>query len=172
MQVRIPDAPEPDEAKGSKLKRQGDEAFVKGNFDSAAKAYTQALRHNTSDHTIWANRSAAFLRTGAAEDALQDARRARTLKPEYAKVRPATSADVAVRFLNAIVLLEAQTVFPCVQAYYREGSALQAMGSWEGAAQAYFQGFRMDPQNAAMAQAFQNAVSRAQEAHAAGHQHS
>ena len=53
MQVNIPDAPDPDEAKGSKHKRQGDEAFVKGDFDSAAKAYTQALRHNTSDHIIW-----------------------------------------------------------------------------------------------------------------------
>ena len=96
MQVDIPDAPDPDEAKGSKHKRQGDEAFVKGDFDSAAKAYTQALKHNTSDHIIWANRSAAFLRTGATEDALQDARRARTLKPEYAKVCPGLNLCSAV----------------------------------------------------------------------------
>lgn len=85
-QVDIPDAVEPDEAKAGKMKRQGDEAFVKGDFGRAAEAYTQALRHTSSDPAIWANRSAAFLRTGAAEDALQDARRARTLKPEYAKV--------------------------------------------------------------------------------------
>jgi len=60
---------------------------------------------------------------------------------------------------------------PCVQAYYREGSALQAMDSWEGAAQAYFMGYRMDPQNAAMAQAFQHAIKKAQEAHKAAHKH-
>lgn len=59
-----------------------------------------------------------------------------------------------------------------MQAYYREGSALQAMENWEGAAQAYFQGFRMDPQNAVMAQAFQKAIGKAREAHAAAHQHS
>ena len=58
-----------------------------------------------------------------------------------------------------------------VQAYYREGSALQAVDNWEGAAQAYFEGFRMDPQNAAMAQAFQKAVVKAREAHAAAHRH-
>lgn len=82
----IPDAVEPDEAKAGKMKRLGDEAFVRGNFGRAAEVYTQALRHTTSDPAIWANRSAAFLRTGAAEGALQDARRARTLKPDYAKV--------------------------------------------------------------------------------------
>lgn len=82
----IPDAEDPDEAKGSSLKRRGDEAFVKGDYSSAAEAYTQALKHTTSDHAIWANRSAARLRLGAAEDALQDARRARTLKPDLAKV--------------------------------------------------------------------------------------
>ncbi len=84
-QVDIPDAVEPDEAMAARMKRQGDEAFVKGNFGRAVEAYTQALRHTTSDPAIWANRSAAFLRTGAAEDALQDARRARHLKPDYAK---------------------------------------------------------------------------------------
>ena len=189
MQVSIPDAPEPDEGKGSKLKRQGDEAFVKGDFGGAAQAYTQALRHVTSDHTIWANRSAAFLRTGAAEDALQDARRARTLKPEYAKVclwhlcsrqhfacrkkylgnldisgPPHSRISYSRRFWKMLVA-------HAVQAYYREGSALQAMKDWEGAAQAFFEGFRMDPQNAAMAQAFQAAIVKAREAHAAAHQH-
>ena len=59
-----------------------------------------------------------------------------------------------------------------LQAYYREGSALQAMESWEAAAQAYFQGFRMDPQNTALAQAFQHAVHKAREEHAAAHKSS
>lgn len=59
-----------------------------------------------------------------------------------------------------------------LQAYYREGSALQAMESWEAAAQAYFQGFRMDPQNTALAQAFQHAIHKAREEHAAAHKSS
>lgn len=41
MQIYIPEAPEPDQAKAAKMKRQGDEAFVKSDFSSAAKAYTQ-----------------------------------------------------------------------------------------------------------------------------------
>ena len=87
MQVDIPEAEDPDDSKAKHLKRKGDEAFVKGNFKAATEVYTQALRHTTSDSTIWANRSAASLRTGAAQNALQDARCARTLKPGFAKVR-------------------------------------------------------------------------------------
>ena len=86
MQVDIPEAEDPDDTKAKHLKRKGDEAFVKGNFKAATEAYTQALRHTTSDSAIWANRSAASLRTGAAQDALQDARCARTLNPGFAKV--------------------------------------------------------------------------------------
>ena len=41
MQIDIPEAPQPDQAKAAKMKRQGDEAFVKSDFSSAAKAYTQ-----------------------------------------------------------------------------------------------------------------------------------
>ena len=41
MQIDIPEAAEPDQAKAAKMKRQGDEAFVKSAFSSAAKAYTQ-----------------------------------------------------------------------------------------------------------------------------------
>ena len=87
MQVDVPEAEDPDDTKAKQLKRKGDEAFVKGNFKAANEAYTQALRHATSDSAIWANRSAASLRTGAAQDALQDARCARTLNPGFAKVR-------------------------------------------------------------------------------------
>ena len=58
-----------------------------------------------------------------------------------------------------------------MQAYYREGSALQTLGRWEEAAQAFFQGFRADPQNAALAQAFQKAVQKAREENAQAFSH-
>ena len=87
MQVDIPEAEDPDEVKAKSPKRKGDEAFVQGNFNAAVEVYTQALRHTTSDSAMWANRNAASLHTGAAQNALQGARCARTLKPRFAKVR-------------------------------------------------------------------------------------
>ena len=97
--------------------------------------YSEALRHNTGDAVLWANRSAAYLRTGAYGEALQDARRARTLDRAYAK------------------------------AFYREGCAAEALQLWEEAAQAYFEGFRLAPDTAAYAQAFHNVMQKARQAH-------
>lgn len=86
MQIEVPAPEEYDMDKAKVMKRKGDEAFVKGQFPAAVEHYTGALRHNTSDHALWANRSAAAFRTGAFQDALLDARRARTVDPRYAKV--------------------------------------------------------------------------------------
>ncbi|CAL8467241.1 g6777 [Coccomyxa elongata] len=140
-EIEVPAPDEYDLDKAKVLKRAGDEAFVKGQFPAAVEHYSGALRHNTSDHALWANRSAAAFRTGAFQDALLDARRARTVDPRYAK------------------------------AYYREGSAAEALEQWEDAAQAYFQGCRLDPQNIALAQAFHGVVQKAREAHKKAHEH-
>jgi tetratricopeptide (TPR) repeat protein len=85
----VPHPEDPDAERAGKLKRSGDEAFVKSDFAAAQELYTGALRHDTSDHALWANRSAASLRLGRFEEALLDARRARTLNPQYAKVEAA-----------------------------------------------------------------------------------
>lgn len=47
------------------------------------------------------------------------------------------------------------------QAYYREGCAAEALEQWEDAAQAYFQGCRIDPHNIALAQVMLYASGKA-----------
>ncbi len=82
----IPDPEEPDEAAAADHKRKGDIAFVGKHYQEALKAYSQALRHQTSNHVVWANRSAVYLRLNKPQAALEDARRARTLDESYTKV--------------------------------------------------------------------------------------
>ncbi len=77
---------EPDEGAAAAAKRRGDEAFVAADYPEAVAAYTRALRHDTSSHALWANRSAASLRMGDHEAALADARIARTVNPAFTKV--------------------------------------------------------------------------------------
>ncbi|KAK9828865.1 hypothetical protein WJX72_002461 [[Myrmecia] bisecta] len=134
-EVSIPEPEEPNPDQAAQHKRRGDEAFVAKKFLQAADAYSQALRHDTRSHLIWANRAASNLRLGRNEEALEDARRARTLKPDYTK------------------------------AWYREGCAAQALERWEDAAQAYFEGYRQEPTNQEIAAAFQNAVAEGQKRH-------
>lgn len=86
-QIEVPEAEEPDADAAAAAKRRGDEAFVAANFQAAVAAYTRALRHDTRSHAVWANRSAAALRTGDYEAALKDARIARTVNPAFTKAR-------------------------------------------------------------------------------------
>ena len=57
-------------------------------MQAAVAAYSESLRSLTSDVRVWANRSAAHLAAGNAAAALEDARIARTVQPDYAKARP------------------------------------------------------------------------------------
>lgn len=56
---------------------------------AAVEAYSSSLRWQTSDARVWANRSAAHLGAGNAAAALEDARIARVVQPDYAKVSTA-----------------------------------------------------------------------------------
>ncbi len=82
----IPDPERPDEAAAADHKRKGDIAFVGKRYQEALNAYSQSLRHKTSNHVVWANRSAVYLRLKKPQNALEDARRARTLDESYTKV--------------------------------------------------------------------------------------
>lgn len=145
IEVLAPEAP--DAAKAAAASRAGDEAFVAGNVALAFEKYSESLRHATDDSKVWSNRAAAALRgggggrgTAAAERARADARVARALDP--------TS----------------------VKAWFREGSASEALGDWEAAARAYFEGYRANPaQGKECAEAFQAAVAAGRAEHAAKH---
>lgn len=52
-----------------------------------------------------------------------------------------------------------------LQAWYREGCAARTLEQWENAAQAFFEAYRLDPGNADLAAAFQQAVACGQAAH-------
>lgn len=54
-----------------------------------------------------------------------------------------------------------------LQAWYREGCAARELGLWNDAAQAFFRGYQTDPSNQELAGAFQAAVERGKQAHAA-----
>ena len=58
--------------------------------------------------------------------------------------------------------------FHFVQAWYREGAAAKQLLQWEVAAQAFFEAYRLDSTNDALATAFQEAIQKAREAYAAG----
>ncbi|KAG6764489.1 hypothetical protein POTOM_031959 [Populus tomentosa] len=67
------------------LKDKGNEFFKAGNYLKAAALYTQAIKLDPSNPTLYSNRSAAFLQLVKLNKALADAETTITLNPQWEK---------------------------------------------------------------------------------------
>ncbi|KAB2095273.1 hypothetical protein ES319_A01G025000v1 [Gossypium barbadense] len=67
------------------LKDKGNEFFKAGNYLKAAALYTQAIKQDPSNPTLYSNRAAAFLHLVKLNKALADAETTITLKPQWEK---------------------------------------------------------------------------------------
>lgn len=112
----VPQPEELDEVKAEQHKKQGNNAFVAGDFEVALAEYRTALRHASPSSQLWANAAVASLRLSKYEDALRDARIARSLDGKN------------------------------VKAWYREGQAAERLELWEDAAAAYFEAHLVCPE--------------------------
>jgi len=68
------------------LVRQSNVACQSGDFSSAVTLYSEALKIDPSNHILYSNRSAAFIKMGQFGRALQDALKAKELNPKWPKV--------------------------------------------------------------------------------------
>lgn len=70
---------------GASLKDQGNALFKAGNYLKAAALYTQAIKLDPSNPTLYSNRSAAFLNLVKLNKALADAEKTISLNPQWDK---------------------------------------------------------------------------------------
>ncbi|KAE9453125.1 hypothetical protein C3L33_14998, partial [Rhododendron williamsianum] len=101
----------------SSLKDQGNEFFKSGNYLKAAALYTQAIKLDPSNHTLYSNRAAAFLHLVKLNKALADAETAITLNPVWEK------------------------------GYFRKGCVLEAMERYDDALAAFQIALQHNPQS-------------------------
>ncbi|EES16450.1 hypothetical protein BDA96_08G206700 [Sorghum bicolor] len=106
--------------KKSELKRQGADAFSKEDYLNASVFYTQALKVDQFDATLFSNRSLCWLRLGDGKKALLDAMKCKNLRPKWGK------------------------------AYYREGAALMFLKDYDSAYDAFNRGLGFDPESEEM----------------------
>lgn len=97
--------------------RQSNAACQNGDFSSAVKLYTEAIALDPTNHILYSNRSAAYIKLSKYGRALQDAIKARELNPKWPK------------------------------AYYRQGVALQCLGRHADALAAFASGLAQDPKS-------------------------
>lgn len=68
--------------------RRSNEACQCGDFPTAVRLYSDALRADPQNCILYSNRSAARLKLGQYQTALDDALKARLLNPTWPKVKP------------------------------------------------------------------------------------
>ncbi|XP_033099521.1 tetratricopeptide repeat protein 28-like [Anneissia japonica] len=97
--------------------RLSNEACQACDYPRAITLYTEAIKLDPTNHILFSNRSAAYVKIKQYEDALQDATRAKELNPKWAK------------------------------AYYRQGVALQCLGRHADALAAFSSGLAQEPKS-------------------------
>jgi len=122
--------------KSLEAKLRGDEAFKKKDYLTAVDAYTQAIDLDPNNAILLSNRSLCWIRLGQAEQALADAKACRAMCPDWPK------------------------------ACYREGVALRLLQCFDEAANAFYEGVKLDPENKELVDAFREAVEAGRKFHA------
>ncbi|XP_078037049.1 stress-induced phosphoprotein 1 [Augochlora pura] len=117
-------------AEVNELKLKGNSALQDGNLQEAIQYYTDAIALDEDNHVLYSNRSVAYAKTGQYEQALEDAEKTVTLKPDWAR------------------------------GYHRKGSALAYLGRYDESIEAYDTSLELDPNNEPLKTALQEIKAR------------
>ncbi len=123
--------------KADELKAAGNLHFSRQEYPKAIECYTQALQLLPDNAVLWSNSSAAKLSAGDFDGAVRDAEICRRLQPEWAK------------------------------GCYRLAAARLALGMFEDAAVAAFEGTKLDENNSDLKKILKEAVQKGRLEHQA-----
>eukprot|EP00889_Picochlorum_renovo_P007052 jgi/Picre1/34082/NNA_001557.t1 len=114
-------------------KSAGNTYFKEKKYKDAIRMYSQAIAGNETDHTLFSNRSASYLAIGLLEQALWDAQKSVSLKPDWGK------------------------------GYYRLGCALESLNNWEAAYTAFSKALELEPNDSVLTKKVSAAKKRLEE---------
>ncbi|KAL1561868.1 hypothetical protein AAHA92_04518 [Salvia divinorum] len=134
--ITLPEVSAEAKKKAAGAKARADDAFRRKDYMAAVDAYTQGIDFDPTDAALLSNRSLCWVRLGQAEQALADGRACKALRPDWSK------------------------------ACYREGAALRLLQRFEDAANAFYDGVTLDPENMELVTAFREAVDAGRKFHA------
>jgi tetratricopeptide (TPR) repeat protein len=115
------------------LKDKGNQHFAKKEWESAYNFYTQAIKLNPQEAAFYSNRSSCLVNLSRPQEALEDAVVARNLRPDWSK------------------------------ACYRLAVARMALGYYQEAAMACWEGLQLDPKSKELKSLLQKCVVQGRE---------
>ncbi|XBH82513.1 hypothetical protein VPH35_071149 [Triticum aestivum] len=119
--------------KKAELKSLGAKAVEEKDYAGASKFYSEAIKVDPEDATLYSNRGLCHLRIGEAHDALVDANACIRLRPDWPK------------------------------GYWRKGAALTALKDHKEACDTYMAAMKLDPASQEIHEAFWDAVAAMKE---------
>lgn len=99
--------------------QQSNEACQRGDFQAAAHLYSEALQADPQNCILYSNRSAALLKLGQHQAALDDAEKARELNPKWPKVGKSPRLKYGRTFITSVTTLDR-----CDEENHTNGGAL------------------------------------------------
>ena len=75
----------PNAEEAEQFKAAGNAALQAGNLTEAIESYTKAINADGTNHVYYSNRSAAYLKKGDGNNALEDANSTVAINPEFSK---------------------------------------------------------------------------------------
>ncbi|CAJ1328321.1 unnamed protein product [Effrenium voratum] len=127
-----------DKAKAAEAKAKGNAEFQAKNYKEAIKHFTEAIKHDPSDHVFFSNRSACYASLEQYDKALEDGTECVRLKPDWAK------------------------------GYTRKGLAEYFLSKYDNAADTYKAGLKLAPEDATLKEGLKKAMDAKYEVPGAG----
>mmetsp|Transcript_16317 Transcript_16317/g.21313 ORF Transcript_16317/g.21313 Transcript_16317/m.21313 type:complete len:474 (-) Transcript_16317:32-1453(-) len=133
-----------DAAKANECKSTGNNALAAGNHDAAIAAYSKAIELDATNKVFYSNRAAALI--------------------SLAEKEPAKGQSLLEQALDDTnICIDIDTDWP--KGHFRKGNALLLLGRFEDAAHAFWDALRLDPNNAQLKAALQDAVEKGRKVH-------
>lgn len=92
----------PNAEEAEQFKAAGNAALQAGNLTEAIGSYTKAINADGTNHVYYSNRSAAYLKKGDGNNALEDANSTVAINPEFSKGYSRKGGEII--FCNAHIL--------------------------------------------------------------------